>query len=592
MPHFFAKSLVSSNIANKCGEHFRFVLEAINPRDKSTLILAQNKSDLAQKIMLIKQQKNDKFLVKFNKHFKVQSREAIKNALKDYAKLTNAEIISHNLNANKAEAQSQYLLDSRGILGLFGESKDLKDLQNVGESDSIYSHESSESRFKNAPKMLEIGFGSGRHILNLAQNNPNALIIGLEIYRPAILQVLRQIEILELQNLYLASIDARVLFEVLPRESLSAIFLHFPVPWEKNPQRRVFSQIFLANAIRALSPQNGRFELITDSKEYFDFAKKIARGQRTKISINPQNAVVSKYEARWKRLQKKIYKLEIFPQKRRLFALVDLIKSFISKDSRDFADKSVLDSTKFILRDSFSQKGCTPRPALPTRQKLPLFAFRGRASLSPILAKNRHSHYCSFDSDFLHHESGEIRGASHDLVSSATLSPQNDESMDYYEISRHTERSEVSKSGESQINNESMTKERIDESHSFTQCKQIVCDSKVAKMDSSHYALKNDDRMNCHDSADADDEFASKTRNDEFFLDSLSPKICKKEYFLQIKDKYEFSDGFVIYVVFGAYYAPNSAYIIFKKNAPQEILGDIIPTKANLDALKLLGSYV
>ncbi|MGX2983161.1 pseudouridine synthase [Helicobacter sp. 23-1045] len=79
-----------------------------------------------------------------------------------------------------------------------------------------------------------------------------------------------------------------------------------------------------------------------------------------------------------------------------------------------FCDSAIL-SPNFISKSLiFSQKGCTPRPAPPTRQKLPLFAFRGSASHSPLLAKNRHSHYCSFESDFLHHEAGEIKGASHD----------------------------------------------------------------------------------------------------------------------------------------------------------------------------------
>ena len=109
---------------------------------------------------------------------------------------------------------------------------------------------------------------------------------------------------------------------------------------------------------------------------------------------------------------------------------------------------------------------------------------------------------------------------------------------------------------------------------------------------------RNDESLDCHESAIAD------SRNDEFFvnhhessaillryapIDFTPQKICKKEYFLQIKDKYEFGDGFVIYVVFGAYYAPNSAYIIVRKNSEYcEILGDIIPTKANLSALNEL----
>lgn len=399
MPHFFAKSLdlLEFKESKKCsGKYVDFLLEAKNVRDDSVLILAESKDDSHSKIMLLKQKKGDKFLVKFNKHFRIQSRETIKNALKDYANLTNANIISHNLNAHTHETKSPYLLDSQGILEILGDFG-----QNI-------------SHFKN-PKMLEIGFGSGRHILHLAQNNPNSLIIGLEIYRPAILQVLRQIEILNLTNLFIASIDARVLFEVIESESLTKIFLHFPVPWENNPQRRVLNKYFLANAMRTLNAQCGRFELITDSKEYFDFAKKLAKIYRQKSTINPQNAVVSKYEARWIRLKKDIYKLEIFPKK----------------------------CFPYMFFTQFKAKNVMPN-AMPT--------------LKLDLAKIRDLNY---------------------------------------------------------------------------------------------------------------------------------PKVHKKEYFLQLKDKYEFSEGIILYVVFGAYFAPNSAYIIIKKERC-EILGDIIATNANLAALNEL----
>ena len=51
------------------------------------------------------------------------------------------------------------------------------------------------------------------------------------------------------------------------------------------------------------------------------------------------------------------------------------IKAIYALDSANQKPKTAF---KFI---SFSQKGCTPRPAPPTRQKLTLFAFRGSASL-------------------------------------------------------------------------------------------------------------------------------------------------------------------------------------------------------------------
>ncbi|MGX2983656.1 hypothetical protein [Helicobacter sp. 23-1045] len=65
---------------------------------------------------------------------------------------------------------------------------------------------------------------------------------------------------------------------------------------------------------------------------------------------------------------------------------------------------------------SFSQKGCTPLPAPPTRQKLPLFAFRGRAlAFSASSKKSAGGTTAPFAPDFLHHEAGEIKGASHGL---------------------------------------------------------------------------------------------------------------------------------------------------------------------------------
>ena len=50
--------------------------------------------------------------------------------------------------------------------------------------------------------------------------------------------------------------------------------------------------------------------------------------------------------------------------------------------------------TQLISFDSFA-KGLHPSPRSPYAPKAPLFAFRESASLSPLLAKNQRSHYCS-----------------------------------------------------------------------------------------------------------------------------------------------------------------------------------------------------
>lgn len=128
-----------------------------------------------------------------------------------------------------------------------------------------------------SPKIfLEIGFGSGRHILHLAKQNPNDIFIGLEVHTPSIEQVLKNIAISNLQNLFILHFDARVLLEILPLNSLDCIFLHFPVPWNDSPSRRVFSEHFLAIALRVLK-KGGILELKTDDEIYFKDALSISK---------------------------------------------------------------------------------------------------------------------------------------------------------------------------------------------------------------------------------------------------------------------------------------------------------------------------
>jgi len=99
---------------------------------------------------------------------------------------------------------------------------------------------------------VEVGFGSGRHMLYQAQKNPDTLFIGLEIHTPSAQQVLKQIELQGLDNIWVVNYDARLFLEMLPANLCTQIFVHFPVPWDKKPQRRVISKSFLEESMRVL----------------------------------------------------------------------------------------------------------------------------------------------------------------------------------------------------------------------------------------------------------------------------------------------------------------------------------------------------
>ena len=104
------------------------------------------------------------------------------------------------------------------------------------------------------------------------------------------------------------------MLSLLPTGCLQRVFLHFPVPWDDAPHRRVISDEFASQIARTLG-RSGCFELRTDSEEYFLYAmqKLSPYVQRKAGEIshfkNRDAAVASKYEDRWRKMDKDIYDL-------------------------------------------------------------------------------------------------------------------------------------------------------------------------------------------------------------------------------------------------------------------------------------------
>jgi tRNA (guanine-N7-)-methyltransferase len=101
--------------------------------------------------------------------------------------------------------------------------------------------------------------------------------------------------------------------ELLPSNRVERIFVHFPVPWDKKPHRRVISDAFTAEAMRVLRP-GGTLELRTDSDNYFRYAMEVfTKPDRVRLTLekNGEAAVKSKYEERWLRQEKDIYEIRM-----------------------------------------------------------------------------------------------------------------------------------------------------------------------------------------------------------------------------------------------------------------------------------------
>ncbi|HHQ68794.1 MAG TPA: tRNA (guanosine(46)-N7)-methyltransferase TrmB [Halothiobacillaceae bacterium] len=123
---------------------------------------------------------------------------------------------------------------------------------------------------RSAPLVLEIGFGNGESLLEMAAMDPERDFIGVEVHRPGLGQLLMGIERLGLKNLRAVGDDAVPFIEqrLLPG-SLSQVLLYFPDPWHKkrHHKRRIVQTPF-ADLIASRLEPNGLWHLATDWQNY------------------------------------------------------------------------------------------------------------------------------------------------------------------------------------------------------------------------------------------------------------------------------------------------------------------------------------
>lgn len=98
----------------------------------------------------------------------------------------------------------------------------------------------------NNPIYLEIGMGKGKFIIENALNNPDINYIGIEMYDSVILRAIEKSNDLDINNLFLIRMDARLIEEVFDKE-IDLIYLNFSDPWPKDrhAKRRLTSPRFL-----------------------------------------------------------------------------------------------------------------------------------------------------------------------------------------------------------------------------------------------------------------------------------------------------------------------------------------------------------
>lgn len=123
---------------------------------------------------------------------------------------------------------------------------------------------------RDAPRVLEIGFGNGETLVEQAVANPDRDYIGIEVHEPGIGHCLMHAEAAGIGNLRLICHDAlEVLAEQVPDAWLARINLYFPDPWPKkrHHKRRIVNDAFLSLCARKLRA-GGHLHIATDWANY------------------------------------------------------------------------------------------------------------------------------------------------------------------------------------------------------------------------------------------------------------------------------------------------------------------------------------
>jgi len=162
------------------------------------------------------------------------------------------------------------------------------------------------------PITLEIGFGNGDSLLEMAINAPDQNFLGIEVYEAGIGRLINEANKHQLSNLKIIKADAvEVLEHHIKDDSFDTFQLFFPDPWhkKKHHKRRIIQTDFL-NLISNKLQNSGTIHMATDWENYAEYMMatleehprfKNAMGAH-KYSLRPEHRPITKFERRGERL--------------------------------------------------------------------------------------------------------------------------------------------------------------------------------------------------------------------------------------------------------------------------------------------------
>lgn len=159
---------------------------------------------------------------------------------------------------------------------------------------------------------LEIGFGMGQSLVEMAEAAPEQDFIGVEVHLPGVGALLKEVDERGLDNVRVYNIDANDVIDLcLPDACLDRVMIFFPDPWpkKKHHKRRLIQAEFIQR-IRHKLRVGGVLHLATDWENYAEHMMEVmsesegfANVQESGgYSLRPDDRPITKFEKRGENL--------------------------------------------------------------------------------------------------------------------------------------------------------------------------------------------------------------------------------------------------------------------------------------------------
>jgi tRNA (guanine-N7-)-methyltransferase len=153
---------------------------------------------------------------------------------------------------------------------------------------------------RQAPLIVEIGFGNGDSFAEMAEANPQFNYLGIEVHKPGVGRLMLLLEQKGLTNVRIYHHDAiEILEQHIADSSLTGVQLFFPDPWQKrcHHKRRIVKPEFVELVCKKLIT-GGYFHTATDWEHYAKEMLKIISANNKLVNTSKNNTYAERPDYR------------------------------------------------------------------------------------------------------------------------------------------------------------------------------------------------------------------------------------------------------------------------------------------------------